>query len=219
MDSEQYVEMMVLGEEATLISAFVVANEDGRLTLRPDRPVADGVSVCVRSSEDGWAYGRVVSVDPEVVVQVRGNRAADRREFFRVEGSIHCKYQVLKGPGHDLARERWVQHGEATDAEWLTPDPFMDFSASGLKFQHTETCASDDVLLLEVGVPGTDDTYRTTARVVRLFPLSQEERDELARAGGTGASTHAVAVHFLEIAPEAIEALVMWTESIQESFL
>ena len=91
MDSEQYVEMMVLGDEATLISAFVVANENGRLVLRPDRPVADGVTVVVRSSEDGWVHGRVVGVDPEVVVQIRGNRAADRREFFRIEGSIHCR--------------------------------------------------------------------------------------------------------------------------------
>ena len=219
MDSEQYVEMMVLGDEATLISAFVVTNEDGRLTLRPDRPVASGASVCVRSAEDGWAYGRVVSVEPDVVVEVRGTTRSDRREFFRVEGSIHCKYQVLKGPGHELARERWIQHGIAADVTWLTPDPFMDFSASGLKFQHTETCAADDVLLLEVGIPGTDKTYRTTAHVVRLFQLSEEERDELALAGGTGSATHAVAIHFLEIAPEAIEALVMWTESIQESLL
>lgn len=219
MEPKQHVEMMVIGEEATLVNAFVVADEDGQLTLRPDRPVPDGASVCVRSDTEGWAYGRAQVVGTDVVVTVRGTARSDQREFFRVQGAIHCRYQIMRGEDSELARRRWKQHGTAPSDAWREPEPYMDFSASGLAFYDGEACAEEDILLLEIGVPEKPERYRTSARVVRLIPLSDEERAELDAKGRAAGAIQTVAIHFLDIEPDAIEALVAFTETIQETYI
>ena len=219
MEPKQHVEMMVIGDEATLVNAFVVSHEDGELTLRPDRPVPDGASVCVRSETEGWVYGRAHTVGTDVVVAVRGKTRSDQREFFRVQGAILCRYQILRGEDTELARRRWTQQGTAPEGTWNEPEPYMDFSASGLAFYEGEGCAEEDVMLLEIGIPDQPQRYRTSARVIRLIPLSEDEKASLAAEGRAAGATQTVAIHFLDIEPDAIEALVALTEVIQETYI
>jgi len=152
---------------------------------------------------------------------VRRSQARDKREFPRMQGGIHLRYAAL-GPAGDAPTGRsdargWVDRGAPPEgAAWAAPDPFMDFSASGLKFDDRPACVAGDLLLMELGVPSRDERWRGLARVVRLFPVPPDQRE---RPDDPQGPTHQVAVEFLEIAPEATEALMEFTLQLQSALL
>ncbi len=136
---------------------------------------------------------------------------ADQREYPRMHGGIRLRYTVVPGNNTDAA-DAWLRDGTAS-AVAREPDPFMNFSATGLAFEDIEACAEGDIMLCAVGVPGNTHNWRATASVVRVMRIPIDERDE-----GVDA-THRVAVHFIDIPDEAREALRQHTIRIQEAYL
>ncbi len=128
----------------------------------------------------------------------------DLREYPRTYGGIQLRYHVVQGDERAAEAREWID-GVARDVDgWLRPDPYMNFSATGLRFEEGEaTCASGDLVLLHMGVPTSSTPWRATAEVVRCELLPEDERTEEA--------THFVALQFLQIPPEASQALARFT--------
>jgi len=143
-------------------------------------------------------------------VRVRKLTPPDQREYPRVEGAIFFSYHV--SPQGELGTKAWII-GAPASAVVHTPDPFMNFSATGLSFEDTVTCAEGDTLLFELRVPNVDKTWRGSARVVRVAPIPAEERDPSLTA------THRVAIHFTHLAEDAADALRQHTLRIQDAYL
>jgi hypothetical protein len=150
-----------------------------------------------------------------VTLSIRRSQPRDKREFPRMQGGIQLRYTTLSPP--DAAAEAaWADRGEAPEgAQWRVPDPFMDFSASGLKFDDAPVCADGDRLLMELEVPTAEGRWRGVARVVRVSPIPEDEREE----GADAESTHYIAVEFTQLPAEAIEALMHFTLHLQGSLL
>ena len=150
-----------------------------------------------------------------VVESVEGARASvaveksvrrDLREYPRTYGGIQLRYRVLEAEGASNAMSSWMA-GEATEAErglWRRPDPYMNFSATGLRFEEPEaTCKGGDMVLLEMDLPTSSVPWRATGEVIRCALLPEDEQCEEA--------THFIALVFSEIPAEASQALARFT--------
>ncbi len=216
------VEVLSLASDPPIIRA-------GRVTCR-DEATCD---VMLDDDDHGFAEGMKVIVDAGDAAELRvvgtvglvqenllhvESRTVVRRDnriFPRMYGGIRLRYQVV-GEG---AGQAWIEQGLAPDGTWLEPDPFMDFSGSGLKFEDGETCHAGDTLLLELRIPPEDGWYRATASVVRIFPIAAEDIEVAEREPGSPPPTHPIAVHFLVLPPEAVEALMAFTLRVQDALI
>jgi hypothetical protein len=179
---------------------------------------AEGMKVIVDAGEatDLRVVGTIGLVQENLIhVESRSLVRRDKRIFPRTYGGIRLRYQVAPPEAGDA----WVEKGEAPGETWHTPDPFMDFSGSGLKFEGQENCKAEDALLLELRIPPSEEPLRATARVVRLFPISQEELDAAERDDDAPPSTHQIAVHFDNLPTEAVEALMAFTLRVQDALI
>lgn len=210
------VEVVVLGTTATVLSARLMWRGEESLGLAMSPMLPRGTPVCIRTHEgDRWMHGRVDSDGTEVLhVSVRGTQPRDRREFNRSWGAIRVRWKVAEGNEID----RWMT-GEEVGGAWHRPDPFMDFSGSGLKFHDATAPAAGEMVLVELGLPRERALHRATARVVRVREIPLEERDEAPHEPGATIPTHAVAIHFEDIAPGTTEALVGFGERIAEALI
>lgn len=210
------VELVVLGAAAEVVDARVLWRSDGALGLSAGRTLPIGAPVCLRGlPPTDWLYGKVESSGEHgTVIAVRGAHASDRREFARSCGALRVRYR----PARDVDVVAWLA-GAPVDNGWLRPDPFMDFSGSGLKFHHDTSVAQGDALLVEVSIGSSHRVHRLTARVVRVDEIPPAERDETPWEEGASIPSHAIAVHFDRVAPETTEALVRFGERIQEALL
>ena len=191
----------------------VRAVEDGLYVIDLDKDAAQlspGARAIV-SFADGAAarvIGRVVEVrGNQVLVSKDGLRNRERRSFPRLHGGIPLRYRNL-GPGaHDIEAATWLRGGPPARGadEWLSPDEFMNFSVTGLKFDAPAGVGIDDLLLVELGVRGRPDAWRCTARVVFVEP------------GAEGKPS--AAVEFEQIPEGAQAALSDLTLQIQEALL
>ena len=123
------------------------------------------------------------------------------------------------GEGEETASV-WVSGGGAAGEEeaWREPDPFMDFSGTGLRFEDQPHCKAEDRVLIELRLPSSD-LWRATARVVRVDPIRSEDfvaRDEKKPAQ---APTHQIAVQFVDLPADAAEALTAFGMRIQDALL
>ena len=82
----------------------------------------------------------------------------------------------------------------------------MNFSVSGLRFDVHSDVNDGDLLLVELRIGDQSPAWRTTAQVIRVF----EGRDQ---------ETGSVAVSFVDLPEDALEALSQLTLQIQESLL
>jgi hypothetical protein len=126
--------------------------------------------------------------------------------------SIDATYYVLSGYDWDDLNE-WVAGGEAPrDATANRPDPLMDFSPYGLKFEDQKTCKPGDYVLIEAKLPGERVGWRMAARVVRIEGVPPRHR-----MTSTGLDpTHRIAVEFLTVEPGGTAALASLTERMQD---
>ncbi len=138
----------------------------------------------------------------------------DKRSFPRMYGGIRLRYRPL-GPGEaESLGATWLAGGEVQGGEWREPDPFMDFSSTGLRFEDRPGCRPGDLLLMELKIPDTEERWRAAARVVRVEEARAEEDETPAEAPQAR-----VAVQFVEIPPEAAKALTAFALKIQHSLL
>lgn len=178
--------------------------------------IAEGSRVVLNWAE---APGRRVTA---TVVHRQGRRLEaqekraqrpDHRIWPRQVGGVDLCYRVLDA-GADQERRAWMDGELGVDDRWHRPDPFMNFSVTGLRFDDGETCRSGDTLLCELGIPGEARRWRGIARVVRVWPIPEGEQDPTSE----GAS-HRVAVQFTDLPSDAAEALTHYTLRMQRTAL
>lgn len=199
------VDLYVMGAMMRSMPGIILRQDGAELWVDVNQgTLADGEAVCLQTGANNpWLYGKVVRNDPTgVLIHVDGTHSPDRREFSRVWGPLHVRFQVCTA-GFELASRRWLRAGEGVGPRWQRPPLFMDFSGSGARFEARGDleCEADDRLLVGVHVPGDPTEHRLTARVVRRLDGDQ------------------VAIHFLESTPGAIAGLVDFAEKIQEQLV
>ncbi len=90
-------------------------------------------------------------------LQVKTERVvdSDKREFPRLQGGLSVRYRVLADREAGRSSKAWLAGEDLPpgDGEWREPDPFMDFSGSGLRFDDQLVCEEEDLLLVEMQVP------------------------------------------------------------------
>lgn len=125
---------------------------------------------------------------------------AERRYFPREEGGIELRYKRLQGTGTEAAMQAWRRglFEVAGDDDWSHPKPFMNFSASGLRFADRFEGDEGDLLLLTFRLDGQTVWHRATATVVRCAPTPPDGVTE-------------VAVDFTDVEHATVEALTDFT--------
>lgn len=194
--------------------------------------VAPGVPVLIRPSMQGlrpdalssttgdpaqpWRHGTIAGArGRRISISIEHAKARDLRYWPRMIGGIGLAYAIVPRDRWDLAAKRWLAWSEQPpDAAFFEPDPLMDFSAGGFRFDDVERCVADDLMLLKIKVPTSDTTWRATARVVRVSPIPVDQRDEPEE--GAPERTHHIAIEFTSVPPGAVEALVAFTERLQD---
>ena len=138
----------------------------------------------------------------------------DKRVFPRLYGNVELKYRVIDPTEGPSAPRVWVEGGmeDASATPWREPDPFMNFSVTGLKFDDTDSlCSLNDLLAISFSVPTADESFRATARVARIEAIERTD----ARAEGEEPPNTSVAVEFQDMPREGREALSEFTLLIQ----
>ena len=196
--------------------------EDGAYTIDLDR---DASSLGVGSSAilnflDGITprvIAHIASVNgSELTCTQHKVRAREKRVFPRLHGGLPIRYRVAgQGPEAAAQVSAWLSGNETAgdNGDWHTPDEFMNFSVTGLRFDAPDIASEGDSVLIERGVRGREDRWHCSATVVRIFDVAEEERDP-----ETGYA-HSLAINFVDIPSEAQEALTEMTLDIQEALI
>jgi len=145
----------------------------------------------------------------------------EKRAFPRLYGGLNVRYRIVEKDDEATLPAAWLNNEENLSQKgvWYEPDPFMDFSSAGLKFEDRDYCQADDLLLLELKIPSLEEASHVTAQVVRVEPIPQDQIDGAEEAGQNSAVTHQIAIKFLAISDEAAEALASFTLKIQDALL
>lgn len=223
MDGTGEVEIIVVGDDPSFAGGKVVGRAASSLCVEPatELPATVGSRVAVRDADDGdWMHGEVMSIDDgRYLVRIDRVVPRDLREFPRMYGAIQLEYQPIPAGSVDDLVAPWQEEGEAPTDVWLRPDPFMNFSASGLQFDVSPPPRAGDHLLMAFTVPTDDTRWRAIARVVRVAPIPPEEIETQPFADGASIPTHRIAVHFTHVPGGALRALMRFTERIQQTLL
>jgi hypothetical protein len=190
----------------------------------PETTLQEGMRVVLAGGEDDpfRIMGVVTGVDGcRLKVKTERVVESDKRDFPRLQGGLTVRFRVLVDPVAEDAVAAWLSGGDVTPegGEWRDPDPFMDFSGSGLRFDDRPVCDVGDLLLVELQVPPAENKWRATASVVRLIPLRKEEMEDQDSEAGKQPPTHHIAVRFEHLPGEATEALAVFALSIQDALL
>ncbi len=227
--------LLPIGEPVDVPVELICTTRVPPLILRATTTLFDGTRYRVRLDDEGDAlelgarvileFGRsdsprvlalVAEVDgSNLLLDVQQSRPRDKREFPRMYGGVELRYAVV-APQDTVAIDGWRNGTVQVGDDWHHPDPFMDFSASGLKFDDEETCKADDILLMDMSIPPSDESFRGVARVVRLFTIEEDDDPTL---GEDRTGTHAIAVEFVHLPTAAVEALMQFTLRLQGAIL
>ncbi len=131
----------------------------------------------------------------------------DKRDYPRQDAGVELRYQVVRTERTRRSTPAFLNGlSDMSDPEpWHEPHPFMNFSGSGVRFEHTPTCDAGDELRLQIRLPIEDSWHHATGRVVRVEPCETplEER------------THHIAVQFEALPGDAVDALTRYTLDCQ----
>ncbi len=201
------VDLYVMGAAMRSLRGSVVRHEGSDLWVEvEDGRLEAGEAVCLQTSTSApWLYGKVIGTETlGTRVHIDGTHTPDRREFSRVWGPLHLRYQVSSEQGFELASLRWLRNAQGVGSQWRRPPMFMDFSGSGVRFESRgkSELRAGDSLLIGVRIPGDDVEHRVTAKVVRLLEQGTQ-----------------VAIQFVNCSEGAVSALVEFAERIQEQLV
>ncbi len=220
------VDVLALTTDPPLIrTGRVTCRTEGYCDVVLDEPEAafqEGMKVIVDAGE--LADLRVVGsigfiMDTKLHVESRKVVRRDKRIFPRMYGGIRVRYKVAPKEDEAQAQQDWISKGQSSDSDWFEPDPFMDFSGSGLMFEDDVHCKAEDLVLLELRVPPETELFRAAARVIRVKPIPPEERVKTEGDNSRTPPSHRIAVHFEELPPEAVEALMAFTLRVQDALI
>ena len=194
---------------------------DGSYTINLVREPANLVPghVAILNFTDGSAPRVIASVThvegTEIVCLQQKVRDREKRAFPRLHGGLPLLYRVAgAGTAAEALVRGWLSgEGGTEEGTWYQPDEFMNFSVTGLRFEAPDIAAEGDALLLELGVRGSSERWRCSARVVRIFGIPDDERDPATEY------RHRLAVRFEHIPDGAQQALSEMTLDIQEALL
>jgi hypothetical protein len=144
-------------------------------------------------------------------IQARSGR--DRRYWPRMHGGVSAAYRLIQPDDWAAESEAWLGSVGVPPAGWHEPDPFMELSVGGLRFDDVEDAKVGDLALLSVRLPTSSTIWHATARVVRVDEIPAKEREDA--EDGARQRTRRVAIEFLTINPKAIDALFEYTELLQ----
>lgn len=169
--------------------------EDETAQLRPNSPVVLRL-VDRRAMEIfglvEWHAGRDLEIN---ITRVNHH---EKRYFPREYGGIDVRWKRMDGR-RPVTAEAWRRGLHSVDdEEWNTPDPYMNFSASGLRFRDTSPCDEGDTVLIALRPHGQAEWHRAIATVVRRASSLENESAE-------------IAVAFQDIDPASVEALADFT--------
>lgn len=201
------------GDVPVLIVGTLSAEADGAYTIDCDQGVgglATGASVVLAFHDDGGRVAGTIdtmSSNDDGGVQIQVIRSAapnkEQRDFPRLFAGLPIRYRLDNGEA-----DAWLGGG-AVDGDWLTPDPYMNFSVGGLRFDGREDLAEGEHLLIDLRIGEGSEKWRCTARVVRVFDQTVDSPP----------GTRSVAVVFETLPQSAHEALSALTLKIQDSLL
>ena len=188
----------------------------GSYVIDVDRDATDlpvGARV-ILSLPDGESDRVVARVDSAVGNELRCTqeqlRQRERREFPRLHAGMPVRYHRVPPAKYTAIATRWLRgHDDALPADsegWVEPEPFMNYSVTGLRFQTQDDVVLNEVVLLELGVPGRDDRWRVSARCVHAGPTDPEEGQS-------------IALEFVQISDDARAALTALTLESQSKLL
>lgn len=186
------------------------------LELPEDGPFFPLQARLILEFPEGRAIGTVTQAEGRQLVVQTGQPRRELREYPRMHAGLNLRYQVLRATSgrapDEASSELWLSGGELQnqDSTEYTPDPYMNFSATGVQFEDVPSCTDGDVLYISFQVPDRPSTYRAIGRVVRVSPVPASEQD--------GAS-HRIAVHFTHLPETAAVALRDYTLRLQGAFL
>ncbi len=162
------------------------------------------VTATVRSRE-----GRVIRAEEQSTAR------PDHRAWPRLAGGVPLRYRPVETDDPTFEVERWLNEELSADGDgWRTPDPFMNFSVTGLRFDDEPVVRAGQFILCELGVGGGAERWRAVGRVVRVAPIDPSEIDS---ADGERSASHSVAVHFVALPDEAGEALTDYAIRLQRA--
>ncbi|MCA9556486.1 MAG: hypothetical protein KC933_41060, partial [Myxococcales bacterium] len=180
-DATGAVDLVDIGSPSLrTLHATVLGEQDGLFELRIDEkdvtgPAVGGLVVI------NWIHHEHPRVSATVIerdgpflrAMERRRKARDRRVFPRVVGGIPLRYRIVHTREAEVVTARWMAGAPdaAPASEWRHPDPFMNFSATGLRFDDEPLAEAGDILLCELGVGGRPEHWRAVATVVRLIPI------------------------------------------------
>jgi hypothetical protein len=178
--------------------------------------VGDRVIVDCRGNAGFRIVGRVSSLARRRVT-VATDRVVERdqRRYPRMVGGITLRYAVVP-EDHGRALAAWMAGEAMDDLCWHAPDPFMQFSGGGLRFDDRLSCQPGDRLLLSLEIPTGQGPWRATARVLRTPRIPVDERDV---PEGPTTPTHRISLELIDLPEAAREALICFTERIQEALV
>jgi hypothetical protein len=165
----------------------------------------DKISGTVTNVQPMGEHNFNVEISKETVHQ------RDMRDFPRLWAGLPIRYQNAAQSGTDTeaVRSAW-NAGAATDGVWYTPDPYMNFSVGGLRFNAPPSVKESDVLLIELCLVEGGTTWRTTGKVMRVFD-DLHETDQ--------GPQNSVAVAFIDLPSDALDELSNLTLQIQDTLL
>ena len=165
------------GDVPFLARGRVRNHTQGTYTIDVDRDASmlpTGARIILSSSSGSGdrVVARVDSVHGnEVVCSQHQLRQRERREFPRLHGGLPVRYRRVPQAAFTATAARWLRGSTdpkvvGAPEEWIQPGRFMNYSVTGLRFRTDEAIELDEVLLIELGVPDSNERWRCTGRCV-----------------------------------------------------
>ncbi len=192
------------------------------IDLHEDAPDLEVGTRLVLNMRDGHRRRVTATICERAGLRMRAEEhratAPDNRVYPRLAGGVPLRYRAADPRRLDAEVDTWMsgEDDAAPPSAWRTPDPFMNFSVTGLRFDDEALVEEGETLLCELGVPGNEERWRAAARVVRVAPLEPGERDMVQ---SDRPATHSVAVHFIALPPDAGDALTHYAIRLQRAQL
>lgn len=156
----------------------------------------DGTRRCVVDSNDVDPSGsRTVGLSHQAIHE------SDKRDYPRLHAGLPLRYRTVSSS----EATAWTS-GDPIGGDWVEPDPYMNFSVGGLRFDCTDGLEQGSLVALELQVGEEGKMWNLTATVVRIFDA-------------VGDRPRSAAVSFENLPGAARDALSELTLQIQESLL
>jgi hypothetical protein len=192
------------------------------IDLEEDAPDLETGTRLVLNLRDGARRRVTATVCDRTGLRLRAQEhrttSPDNRDYPRLAGGVPLRYRVANPKRVDTEVDRWMSGDvdEAPRSAWRSPDPFMNFSVTGLRFDDEALVSADDILLCELGIGASPERWRAVASVVRVAALEPGELDLVV---GERYATHSIAVHFIALPPDAGDALTHYAIRLQRAQL